>query len=129
MSIDTIGNFLTIIRNGVKLGRKFVVTPHSRITESIALILKEEGFVQDVIIEEDTFKTIKIYLRYHNNESAIHILERTSTPGRRFYTKAKNLKPVKGNLGIAILSTNRGIMTDKQAKQLVVGGELLCSVW
>jgi small subunit ribosomal protein S8 len=129
MSVDTIGNFLTIIRNGLKIGKRVVVAPHSRITASIAQILKNEGFVQDFVVEGDVKKVIKVFLRYVNNQSAIHAIERVSSPGRRCYEKVRNLNPVKGNLGVLILSTSQGLMTDKQAKDLSVGGEVLCLVW
>ena len=129
MSVDTIGNFLTIIRNGFKLGKRSVTAPYSRMIGSIAEILKEEGFIQNFVVEGHLIKTIKIALRYHNNESAIHAIDRVSTPGRRCYEKVRNLSPVKGNLGILILSTNKGLMTDKRAKDMSMGGEIICSVW
>ncbi|MGB8468217.1 MAG: 30S ribosomal protein S8 [Candidatus Babeliales bacterium] len=130
MSVDTIGNFLTTIRNAAKLGKRFAVAPYSKMNESIAKILKNEGFVQDVVVEgEGAIKSLKVFLRYVQNESAIHAIDRISTPGRRCYTKATNIQPVKGNIGISILTTNRGLMTDKQAKDMAIGGEIVCSVW
>ncbi len=131
MSIDSIGNFLTIIRNGFILGKKFVEAPHSKMNFGIAQILKDEGFIRDIqVIGDGPKKKIKVFLKYMDGESVIHELKRMSTPGRRYYEKAKSLKPVKGKLGILILSTNKGqLMTDKQAQEVPVGGEVICSVW
>lgn len=131
MSIDSIGNFLTIIRNGFILGKRSVEAPHSKITYAIAEILKQEGFIKDISIVEvnENIKKIKVFLKYVDGESVIHELKRLSRPSRRYYAGIKNIKPVKGNLGISILSTNKGLMTDKKAKELSVGGEIVCSVW
>lgn len=131
MSIDSIGNFLTIIRNGFVLGKRFVEAPYSRISYNIAQILKEEGFIRDVdIIEIDSQKKrLKVLLKYVEGESVIHEIKRISKPSRRHYEKAKNIPPVKGNLGISIMTTNKGLLTDKKARELSVGGEVICSVW
>lgn len=130
MSVDSIGDFLTIIRNGIMLGKPFVAAPFSRMRVNIADILKREGFVRDVRTEgEGIDKKVKVFLKYIDGESVIHEITRKSKPGRRFYEKAKSLRPVKGNLGIAIVSTNQGVMTDKQAREQCVGGEVICSIW
>jgi small subunit ribosomal protein S8 len=131
MSIDTIGNFLTIIRNGVLASKREVIAPHSHLKYHIAQILKQEGFIRDAIIgvDENEHKQIKILLKYVGGESVIHEIKRISTPGRRAYENVARLKPVIGGLGIAILTTNKGVMTNKQARQLAVGGEVLCTVW
>ncbi len=132
MSIDSIGNFLTIIRNGIRASKPFVVTPHSKMNVELVRILKEEGFVKNFEIDStDLIKKIKVVLKYVQGESVIHQIVRVSTPGRRVYAKVKNVKPVVGGFGISILSTNRGLMTDKQAKepQLGLGGEVICKVW
>ena len=132
MSIDVIGDFLTIIRNGLMVSKRFVVAPYSRMRFSVAQILKDEGFIQDVAIIEDAMnkKSIKVSLRYGvNGESAIHKIDRKSTPGRRFYTKVDQIKPVIGGLGLSILSTNRGVISHKKAKEYGVGGEVVCTVW
>lgn len=99
--------------------------------EGIARVLLEEGFVKDVAIIEDasSHKNIKITLKYVGGESVIHELSRVSVPGRRVYTGATSVKPVIGGLGVSILSTNKGLLTNKKAKELGVGGELLCTVW
>ncbi len=130
MSIDALGDFLTVIRNGLMASKRTVETPYSNIKVEIVKILKEEGFIRDYsIIEENSKKKIQIALKYVEGESVIHELTRVSRPGRRMYGKTDNLKHIIGKLGISILTTNKGIMTDKKAKQLSVGGEIICSVW
>jgi small subunit ribosomal protein S8 len=130
MSVDAIGDFLTIIRNGVSASRSSVSAPYSVLRGKIADILKREGFIKDVVIEgESPKKVLKIYLKYHQGESVIHNIKRISTPGRRFYSGGNTLKPVIGGFGVAIMTTNRGVMTDKEAQQHNVGGEVICTVW
>ncbi len=134
MSIDTIGNFLTILRNKVMASSPYAVASYSKMNAEIARILKQEGFVKDVQIVEDaetSRKALKVVFKYVNGESVLHEITRVSKPSRRMYAKVKNLKPVINGLGVVILSTNRGIMTDKQAKEasLRIGGEVLCTVW
>ena len=131
MSVDTIGDFLTIIRNGVLASKKEVKIPYSRLKHEIANILKDEGFVKDVTVEdtENAFKNLKVALKYARGESVIHEITRVSKPGRRNYESSAHIKPVIGGLGITILTTNRGVMTHKKARQLGVGGEVVCTVW
>lgn len=130
MSVDTISNFLTIIRNGVMVTKPFVVTSYARISYDIAMILKEEGFVKDVItIEEGGKKFLKVFLKYVEGESVIHEITRASTPGRRLYTRIDALSPVIGGLGVSILTTNKGVVSHRKAEELNVGGEVICTVW
>ena len=131
MSIDTVGNFLTIIRNGIMASKKTVVAPYSRLKYQIAQILKDEGFLKDLSIEENSqgHKQIKLVLKYVDGESVIHEIKRISRPGRREYSSLANIAPVIGGLGISILTTHRGIITHKKAKQLNVGGEVICYVY
>jgi small subunit ribosomal protein S8 len=131
MSIDSIGDFLTIIRNGVALGKREVIAPYSKMKLSIASVLKNEGFIREfqVVDQDAVIKKIKVTLKYVDGESVIHELTRISTPSRRAYGKSKGMKPIIGKFGISILTTNKGIMTDKQAQALSVGGEIICSVW
>ena len=131
MSVDTIGNFLTIIRNGIAVSKGRIRAPHSRVNHQIAEILKQEGFIRDFAVEQDdtAAKTLRVDLKYVDGESVIHDLQRISTPGCRVYRGIVNLNPVIGGLGISILTTSKGIMTDKQAKQQMVGGEVICTVW
>jgi small subunit ribosomal protein S8 len=130
MSIDALGDFLTIIRNGLMASKRSVEIPYSNIKFEIAKILKEEGFIRDFAVsEESSKKKIQISLKYVDGESVIHELTRISRPGRRSYRKSDQISYVIGKLGISILTTNKGIMTDKRAKELSVGGEIICSVW
>jgi small subunit ribosomal protein S8 len=130
MSIDSIGDFLTIIRNGLMSSKLFVVAPYSKIKAEVAEILKDEGFIKDFALsDEDGKKSIKIFLKYVAGESVIHDLKRISTPGRRSYKGAANIKPVIGGLGLSILTTSKGIISHKKAKELGVGGEVICTVW
>lgn len=110
----------------------FVVAPYSNMRYEITQILKDEGFIKNFVIlneEELTQKSIKIFLKYVAGESAIHKITRISTPGRRMYSGIKNVKPVIGGLGLSILTTNKGIITHKKAKELGLGGEVLCTIW
>jgi len=130
MSIDYIGDFLTIIRNSVLLSKPFVYASHSNMRLAVALILKDEGFIRDVFVEEEEGrKYLKVLLKYVEGESVIHEIKRISTPGSRKYVKKDAIKPVIGGLGISILTTGRGIVSHKQAKEYGVGGEIICTVW
>lgn len=131
MSIDAIGDFLTVIRNGLMASKRSVQSPHSKIKLEIVKILKEEGFIREFTVseEENSKKNIQVSLKYVDGESVIHELTRISRPGKRTYGKSDQVKYVIGKLGISILTTNKGIMTDKRARELSVGGEIICSVW
>ncbi len=128
--MDSIGNFLTIIRNGVKISRPFIVAPFSRFNKAIAQILQNEGFIRGIEeIELDGKKKLKVLLKYVGGESVIHDLKRVSKLSRRSYAGAQDIRPVIGGLGLSILSTDRGVISHKQAKKLGVGGEVICTVW
>lgn len=132
MSIDSIGDFLTIIRNGVMVSKPFVTAPYSKMRYAIAQILENEGFINGfVVINADSVseKRIKVVLRYVDGESAIHEIQRESKPGRRVYAGSKEIKPVIGQLGISILTTSRGVIAHQKAQKLSVGGEVICTVW
>jgi len=131
MSIDVIGDFLTIIRNGIGVGRRSVVAPFSNEKMGIAKVLKDDGFIKDFqkIEDENKKPLLKVYLKYINGEAAIHEITRISTPGRRRYESLTNITPVIGSLGVSVLTTNKGIISDKQARKLSVGGEVICHVW
>lgn len=131
MSIDVIGDFLTIIRNGIMVSKLYVVAPYSKMKYGLALVLKNEGFIKDVTIVDDEKQNrmLKIFLKYVGSESVIHEIKRVSKPSRRVYGGAFKIKPVIGGLGVSILTTNQGVMSHKQAKNLRVGGEVLCTIW
>ena len=130
MSRDVIGDFLTIIRNGILASKPFVVAPYSKIKFEIGNVLRYEGFIRDcVVVEGAAQKEIKVILKYVGSESVIHEITRVSKPGRRFYAGSKNIKSVIGGLGISLLTTNRGVISHKKARELSVGGEVICTVW
>ncbi len=131
MSKDSIGDFLTIIRNGIGRSMTSVSLPYSNMRFELAKILKEEGFVDNLVVQEvsECKKKLQVFLRYVHGESAIHEIKRESRPGRRLYRRSHELSPVIGGLGISVLTTSSGVMTNKKAKQLGIGGEVLCTVW
>ena len=132
MTSDPIADMLTRIRNANTAKHDTVDIPASKIKVAIAGILLDEGYITKYdIIEDDNFKTIRITLKYgaDKNEKIIRGLKRISKPGLRVYAGKDELPRVLGGLGIAILSTNQGIITDKEARKLQVGGEVLAFVW
>jgi small subunit ribosomal protein S8 len=127
---DPISDMLTRIRNGGRALLPAVQMPHSRIKESVAKILKTEGYVADVAIEgEKSKKTIKIRLKYNGKKNVIEGLKRVSKPGLRKYVGSTEIPRVLGGLGVSIVSTSEGLMTGTQAKKKNLGGELLCYIW
>jgi len=129
MPTDVIADMLTRIRNALRARHAKVDVPASRLKVEIARVLKEEGYILNYkVAEEGARKTIKIYLKYHNNRPVITDLKRVSRPGCRIYVGRDRIQPVLGGLGVSILSTPKGVMTDKQARREGVGGELLCVV-
>jgi small subunit ribosomal protein S8 len=127
---DPIADLLTRVRNAVKARHSKLDVPASTIKTSIIKIMKDEGFIKNYkIVENEGQNTLRIYLKYNSeNESALLSLKRLSSPGRREYISVKDLRPVFNNMGIWILSTSKGIITNKSAKQLNVGGELICEI-
>ncbi|SEN61057.1 30S ribosomal protein S8 [Lihuaxuella thermophila] len=128
---DPIADMLTRIRNANMVRHESVELPASRVKREIAEILKREGFIRDAeYIEDNKQGILRIFLKYGpNNERVITGLKRISKPGLRVYVKASEVPRVLRGLGIAILSTNKGIMTDKEARQQKVGGEVLAYIW
>ncbi len=120
---------LARIRNASRALLPVVEIPHSRMKESIAGILKREGYVADVAIETKPFKAIKIRLKYQGKKCVIEGLRRISSPGLRRYVGATDIPRVRGGMGVAVVSTSEGIMTGLQARKKNIGGELLCYVW
>ncbi len=127
---DPIADMLTRVMNAVKAEHLKVDIPSSKIKVAIAKILKDEGFIKNYkIIEDNKQKVLRVYLKYSDqNQSALLNIVRISKPGRRVYTKAEELKPVFNNIGIRILSTPKGVITNKAAQKLNVGGEVLCEI-
>jgi small subunit ribosomal protein S8 len=127
---DPIADFLTRIRNAVKADIRRVDIPCSNLKKDLAQILKDQRFINDFQIVEDNKQNIlRIYLKYTGGVSAITGLKRISTPGLRVYKAADELPKVINGLGIAVVSTSKGLLTEKQAKQQSVGGEILCYIW
>ena len=127
---DPIADLLTRIRNANVVTHAQVEIPSSKLKVELVKILKEEGYIQDYEIKEkDGFKVIVVELKYISNKPVIRGLQRVSTPGLRTYSKAKNLPRVFGGMGVAIVSTSKGLMTDKLARKENIGGEVLCYVW
>ena len=130
MSVDTIGNFLASIRNILARAGKSVSVPYSSMKNRIAEVMKAEGFIKEIQISgEGIDKKLILILKYVENESVIHELQQISKPGRRVYVNVSSIPTVIGGLGIAIMTTNKGVMTNKQAKQDLVGGEIICTIW
>ena len=126
---DPIADLLTRIRNAQRASLPTVEIPHSKMKESIAHILKREGYVQDVAVEGKPQKKLTVKLKYQGRRGVIEGLKRISKPGLRNYVSATDVPRVRGGLGIAILSTPEGIMTGIQARKKNLGGELVCFVW
>jgi len=126
---DPISDMLTRIRNANRALLPLVAVPHSKLKESLAGILKREGYITDFAVEGKTVKVIKVKLKYQGKKSVIEGLRRVSTPGLRRYVGAGDIPRVRGGLGVAVVSTSEGVMTDNQARKKNIGGELLCYVW
>ena len=128
---DPLGDMLTRIRNGQRANKGAVRTPASRLRRNVLDVLRREGYIRGYeTVEESAGKPeISIELKYHNGEPVIRELTRVSTPGRRVYAGVKELPSVYNGLGIAIVSTPRGVVSDAEARELRVGGEILCTVF
>jgi small subunit ribosomal protein S8 len=127
---DAIADMLTRIRNAGNAGHPTVTVPASNLKKAIAQILLDEGYITSFDVEEDNKQgTIKIDLKYSGKKHVISGIKRISKPGLRTYADKENLPSVLGGLGIAIISTSKGVMTDKKARALGVGGEVLAYIW
>jgi small subunit ribosomal protein S8 len=133
MMTDPIADMLTRIRNAVRVERQFVDMPVSKVKRGLAEVLKREGYIWDWKETETDGApsvTLQIELKYGpNGERVIRKIRRRSKPGRRVYSKAKDLRPILGGLGISVISTSRGVVSDREARQRNLGGEVLCEVW
>ncbi len=126
---DPIADMLTRIRNGQAAGKKAVTMPSSKVKISIAEVLKSEGFISDYAKSEESGKTeLNIELKYHQGSPVIDMIKRVSRPGLRIYKKSTELPRVLDGLGIAVISTSKGVMTDRAARKAGHGGEVLCIV-
>ena len=132
MVTDPISDMLTRIRNANMVKHQIVQIPSTKMSKAIALILKEEGFIQDFEqYTEKSFEYLLLSLKYKGNlrEPVISKIQRVSKPGSRVYANSKTLPKVLNNLGLAIISTSKGVMTNLKAKELGIGGEVLCYIW
>lgn len=127
---DPIADMLTRVRNANAVMHEKVDVPHSKIKERIAEILKEEGYISNYkVVEDGNKKNIRIYLKYDGKERVIKGIKRISKPGRRVYSSIEDMPRVLSGLGIAIVSTSKGVVTDRVARRENVGGEVLAFVW
>ena len=129
MMTDPIADMLTRIRNAQMARHKTVEFPGSKVKEAVLSVLKEEGYVADYeVLREGPKSTIRVHLKYYQGHPVIEHIQRVSKPGRRIYAGRDELPRVWGGMGIAIISTSRGIMSDKQARREGLGGEVICTV-
>jgi len=130
MMTDPIADLLTRVRNASASKHKRVDVPVSKLKAEVARILKENHFIHDYkILDDGRFGVLRLYLKYYQDRPVIRNLRRVSRPGRRVYKGASELRRIRGGLGIAILSTSRGVMSDRQARAENVGGEVMALVW
>ncbi|QDV22632.1 30S ribosomal protein S8 [Aureliella helgolandensis] len=130
MMTDPIADMLTQIRNAVRVERQHVDMPSSKVKVGVAEVLKREGYIWDyAVIDAEPVKQLRIELKYGpNGERVIQTIRRVSRPGRRVFSKSRDLRPVLNGLGISIISTSQGFVSDREARQQNIGGEVLCEV-
>ncbi len=127
---DPVSDMLTRIRNATRAALPSVQMPASKMKAAIAEVLKQNGYIEDFSVADDgPGKSLSIVLKYYDGESVIEGIERVSKPSRRQYAGADKLPRVLGGLGVAIVSTSKGVMTDRSARKENIGGEVLCHVW
>ena len=128
---DPIADFCTRIRNGYSSKKRWIDIPSSLLKKRISVVLKEEGYIDNVVLvnKEDNKEDIRIFLRYHNESPAITTIEKISKPGKRVYVASDEIPRVLNGLGISVISSSKGVISNKVARKLKVGGELLCNVW
>lgn len=130
MMTDPVADMLSRIRNAIMAGNESVVIPLSKLKTRIAHILKEEGYITDFSVKNERPATLTVHLKYdRDRRSAIVGMKRKSTPGRRLYVSHRDLPEVLGGMGIAIISTSHGLLTNVEAHKQHIGGEVLCEVW
>ena len=128
---DPIADYCTRIRNGYSSKKRWIDIPSSLLKKRISVVLKEEGYIDNVVFvnKEDNKEDIRIFLRYHNESPAITTIEKISKPGKRVYVASDEIPRVLNGLGISVISSSKGVISNKVARKLKVGGELLCNVW
>ncbi len=129
-ALDPIANMLTVIRNAISVRKDTVDIPASKLNEKILGIMKKDGYIEDVrLLKDNKQGMLKVYLKYSGKKAVISGLKRVSKSGLRVYVKNDEIPKVLSGLGTAIISTSKGIVDDKQARELNIGGEVLCYVW
>ncbi len=126
---DPISDLLTRMRNAQMVGHTQVSIPNSKIKQNILKVLEDEGFIESWSVTDELKPLLNVELRYHNGVPVIEEIKRVSRPGLRIYTECRDLPSIRGGLGIAVVSTSKGVMTDKNARTQGVGGEVLCTVF
>ena len=127
---DPIADMLTRVRNAGNAAKKTVEMPHAKLKVAIAKVMKKEGFIGGYAVEgEGAIKTLVITLKYFQGQPVIETIRRISKPGLRVYAEKDNLPSINGGLGVALISTSKGVMTDKAARKAGIGGEVICSVF
>ncbi|HTX98962.1 MAG TPA: 30S ribosomal protein S8 [Bacteroidota bacterium] len=127
---DPVADYLTRLRNAIQAGHKKVDVPTSNLKRSITQLLLDQKFISGFTeVPDETQGLLRIQLKYHDGQSVISGLKRVSTPGLRKYVPAEEIPRVLGGLGIAIISTSRGLMSDRQAREAHIGGEVMCEIW
>ena len=128
---DPIADYCTRIRNGYSSKKRWIDIPSSVLKKRMSIVLKEEGYIDNVVFvnKEDSKEDIRIFLRYHNESPAITTIEKISKPGKRVYVASDDIPRVLNGLGISVISSSKGVISNKVARELKVGGELLCNVW
>jgi small subunit ribosomal protein S8 len=129
MYTDSIADMLTRIRNAARAKKLDAVVPHSKLKESLARLLLAEGFVSGVQVVGTSRKLIQVTIKYKDGDSVISDLKRVSSPGQRMYLPVDKLPRASSGFGITVVSTSKGLMTDKQARKANMGGEVICQVW
>ena len=128
---EPIADFCTRIRNGYSSKKRWIDIPSSVLKKRMSIVLKEEGYIDNVVFvnKEDSKEDIRIFLRYHNESPAITTIEKISKPGKRVYVASDDIPRVLNGLGISVISSSKGVISNKVARELKVRGELLCNVW
>lgn len=127
---DPIADTLTIIRNAQQVRKETVEIPASKLKERILAIFKKDGYIEDFrLLKDDKQGVLKVYLKYENNKPAIMGIKRVSRPGLRVYADNNKIPRILNGLGTAVLSTSKGVITDREARKLKIGGEVVCAIW
>ena len=128
---DPVADFCTRIRNGYSSNKRWIDIPSSLLKKRISVVLKEEGYIDNIafVNKGDNKEDIRIFLRYHNESPAITKIEKISKPGKRVYVSSDDIPRVLNGLGVSVISSSKGVISNKVARKLKVGGELLCNVW